>query len=145
MAQHGGKRTPSKPAAVSGPGSYSQRTDGRPNVMDPTGLPYGEGQEFHDLQTSAPMAGSNAAPTPRPSAASSAPAMATPFDAPTTRPDEPMTAGSPFGPGATPGVQAPPDQRQKLRAVLPVLLRMADLPDTPQATRDAIRYLRGSL
>jgi hypothetical protein len=143
-AQHGGPRTPSKPAPVSNPGKNSARTDGGPKVMDVPSASYGDATDFHDIQTSAPMAAPSAPATPQMSGAATGSPMV-PFGDPTARPDEPLTAGSPFGPGATPQPRTAPDQRAKLRAILPVLLRMADLPDTPDATRNAIRYLRGSL
>lgn len=144
---HGGKRTPANPAPVSGPGALSQRTDGQ-SAQYVSGLPYGEGQQFMDLQSMATMAG-GAAPTPSTPASVSAPAMAPSvgFADPTQRPNEPMTTGNPLGPGPGPEVmpRATDDNRQRLRAALPTLLRMADLPDTPPATRNAIRYLRGVL
>lgn len=146
---HGGARTPSNPAPVSGPGAMSQRTDGQP-IRDVTGLPYGQGADYHDLQSSAPMESAQAPANPtqmtagRP--ANSTPP--TPFGAPTQNPDEPVTTGAPFGPGAGPEVLAPPtDPRayDTLRANLPVLMKLADLPSTSEATRNAIRYLRGTL
>ena len=44
MPRHGGYRTPSNPAPVSGPGSLSQRTDGGPRQVqaEMSGMPYGE-------------------------------------------------------------------------------------------------------
>ena len=100
--QQGGYRRPSSPAPVSGPGSLSRRTDGQGARYIPGGE-YGEGQEMMDLQTSAPM--SKAAPQPRPRRGRSAGQIVnenmrpTPLFAPTERPDEPITAGAPFGPG----------------------------------------------
>lgn len=142
---HGGARTPSNPASVSGPGSLSRRTDGQA-VRDVSGLPYGEGAEFHDIQSSAAMA---KAPTANSNAsAAMAPAVAapTPLSAPTERPDQPVTAGSPFGAG--PGSEVlpnDPDRYKELRKAMPTLLKLADLPTTSDATRNVIRYLRGVL
>lgn len=145
---HGGSRTPANPAPVSGPGSLSRRTDGGPGqpIRDPGGLPYGENQALHQIQAAAPMAGANAVRTPTPNGAA-VPAAITPFDAPTTNPNQPLTAGAGFGAGPGPEVLPRPDndRRQKLRQIMPVLMRMADLEDTPPATRNAIRYLRGVL
>lgn len=146
---HGGARTPSAPAVVSGPGALSRRTDGKQPIRDVTGLPYGQGQEYHDLQSSAPM---EAAATANPmssagadSAAVSVP-MPTPMGAPTTNPGEPVTAGSPFGDGPGPEVlPSAPDQYANLRKQLPMLIKLADLPTTSDATRQVIRYLRGIL
>lgn len=102
---HGGPRTPANPAPVSGPGSLSRRTDGGPaKPAYVNGLPYGEGQDFYDLQTSAPLGAPNAA-TPRMKSGASSQGGApspTPLFAPTARPDEPVTAGAPFGPGSGP-------------------------------------------
>lgn len=143
MAEHGGYRKPSNPAPVSGPGRMSQRTDGQP-AQYISGLPYGEGQQMMDLQRSAPMA---AASTPTPTSTAPTVAPITPMGAATERPDEPVTAGSPFGPGPGPSVvpSAQDDPRLQLRAALPTLLKLADLPTTSPATRNAIRYLRGTL
>ncbi len=69
-----------------------------------------------------------------------------PMGAPTQFPGQPVTAGASFGPGpGTEVLPSAPDDRVKLRAALPVLLKMADLPTTSEATRNAIRYLRGTL
>jgi len=103
----GGSRTPANPAPVSGPGALSQRTDGGQPARWISGDQYGEGKENMDLQTSAPM--SKAARTPQaPRVAPTARQMAptsntvTPLFAPTQRPDEPLTAGMPFGAGSGP-------------------------------------------
>lgn len=143
---HGGDRVPSNPAPVSGPGALSQRTDGQA-ARYVAGLPYGEGQQFMDIQQSAPMAQAPA-PTPDTSGASGAAiAPMVGFADPTQRPQEPLTTGNPMGPG--PGAEVlptqPADQRANLRRYLPTLLKIADLPDTSPATRNAIRYLRGVL
>ncbi len=91
----GGYRKPANPAPTSGPGALSQRTDGGPaqGAKYISGLPYGEGRSTYDQQTAAPMAA--AAPTPTP------PAMpeVLSLNAPTQRPDEPLTAGLDIGEG----------------------------------------------
>lgn len=103
MAGVGGYQRPSKPAAVSGPGAASQRTDGGPGETMTqaaryiSGMPYGEGQQINGLAQAAPLAAAPDAPT-------AAPIAVTPIHAPTERPDEPLTAGSPFGPGPGPEV-----------------------------------------
>lgn len=92
---HGGYRRPENPAPVSGPGKFSKRTDGGPGDSQPIryvpGMEYGGGQELMDLQAGAPMAAEGAPPR-----------LA--FDAPTERPDEPVTHGAPVGAGAGPEV-----------------------------------------
>lgn len=104
----GGYRKPNNPAPVSGPGKLSRRTDGGPGSKQAmqeirTGK-YGESKKLMEQQQGAPMAGN---PTPTP--AVQAPAQAqqparqmpavTPLFAPTQRPNEPVTAGLPFGDG----------------------------------------------
>ena len=105
---HGGMRRPSNPAPVSGPGALSRRTDGQ-GAKYMAGGEYGEGQEMMDLQTSAPMSKAPAAPRPRTGRQVAAEEMArpTPLFAPTERPDEPITAGAPFGPGPGPTARTP--------------------------------------
>jgi len=96
VAEQGGMRTPSNPAPVSGPGALSQRTDGGPTQAATymSGLPYGQGQQNYDNQVAAPMAGN---PIPQME-------MPTPLMAPTSRPNEPITAGVNIGDG--PGSEA---------------------------------------
>ena len=103
---HGGSRVPSNPAPVSGPGALSKRTDGQ-GVKYMSGGQYGEGQEMVELQSSAPMSKAPTAPRARSGgeAQASLTQQVTPLFAPTERPDEPNTAGAPFGPGPGPQVQ----------------------------------------
>jgi hypothetical protein len=105
---HGGMRRPSNPAPVSGPGALKNRTDGQ-GAKYIAGGEYGEGQEMMDLQTSAPMSKAPAAPRPRTGRQVVSEEMAppTPLFAPTERPDEPITAGAPFGPGPGPTARTP--------------------------------------
>jgi hypothetical protein len=92
MAQQGGKRpvrtnTQAKP--VSGPGALSQRTDmvaSDPNV-------YGDRKAMQETMSAAPMAKAQPVPTPPP---------ITGLFEETTRPNEPVTAGNPMGPGPGP-------------------------------------------
>jgi len=124
----GGKRTPSNPAPVSGPGQLSQRTGGGPQQVQAnmTGMPYGENAEFNTMQSMAPMSASPSARSPRSSArkASQAGGMsATPLFSPTQRPDEPVTAGAPFGPGDGPnytnGIRPTNSLTETLEKLLP--------------------------
>lgn len=103
MAENrGGYRKPTNPAPVSGPGAMSQRTDGGPadkamqSQKTYTGFAYGENQAINEQQSGAPMAG-----TENPFASF---ADVVPLSAPTTRPDEPLTAGINRGDG--PGTEA---------------------------------------
>ena len=106
--QQGGYRRPSNPAPVSGPGALSRRTDGQ-GARYMAGGGYGEGQEMMDLQTSAPMSKAPEQPRmrqPRSSRQVVEEGMRpTPLFAPTERPDEPITAGAPFGPGPGPAMR----------------------------------------
>lgn len=116
---HGYQR-PSSPAPVSAPGRLSQRTDGGPGAMQGakyvSGLPYGEGAEFQDVQSMAPM---EAAPRiPSATSVGAAPSQlgkmepisVTPLSAPTARANEPVTTGIDLGPGA--GSSAMPSMTQ---------------------------------
>lgn len=87
----GGYRKPENPAPASGPGALSQRTDGGPaqGAKYMSGMPYG--QNTYEQQTAAPMAAAQPAPQME---------MPTPLMAPTSRPDEPITAGINRGDGA---------------------------------------------
>lgn len=99
---HGGPRTPANPAAVSGPGSLSARTDGRPGTQPIRDLPdadYGEGAEFREIQQGSPLARVSAS-GPRPVDMSGV----TGLDAPSAQPDVPVTAGAALGAG--PGASA---------------------------------------
>lgn len=129
---HGGQRTPSNPAPVSGVGKNSRRTDGGPAVQPLQHLPaaqgvappnqYGEDTSYYAEQQTAPLAAGPQAPpvpsTPPPSGGGGGTpnlaALATPINAPSQRPGEPVTAGAAGGPGPgpealnlpNPGVQA---------------------------------------
>lgn len=117
MAEHGGHRTPSKPAPVSGPGSLSKRTDGPTghgqSLSAPTDMAYGDHQALIAQERTAPMAAMQATPTPQVAPSPQSPAApglsSAPggtgyaggaFDAPSNNPDEPVTNGVDSGPGA---------------------------------------------
>ncbi len=94
MAGKGGYQAPANPAPVSGPGALSQRTDGGPGqpVRSLPDAKYGENRDFVTQQQGAPLAAGPQLPS------------VIPLDAPSSRPDEPVTAGAPLGPG--PGSEA---------------------------------------
>lgn len=148
---HGGARTPSKPAPVSGPGRLAKRTDSQP-VRSPGGLPYGENADFKDLQSSAPMAQA-ASPTPdvrQGSAAAMSAPLPTPINAPTQRPDEPVTAGASVGAGPGPeslsvsgGIKGQSRRdAQELKKYLPSLVKTANSPNAPASFVKFVQYLR---
>lgn len=141
MAGKGGYQKPNNPAPVSGPGALSQRTDGGPGdrqaMRELPDAAYGEQKANLEIQGGAPMA---AAPAPQ----------AIPLGAPSQRPDEPVTAGNPLGPGVGPEA-AGIDQRstvQKDAAALapfiPLLEFAAQLPDATESTRAVLRRLKGA-
>lgn len=149
----GGYRKPTSPAPTSGPGAMSRRTDGgpgqKPRYM--SGGDYGDGQDMMDLQQSATMA---AAPeTSRPSRSrsrQSPPPQPPSLTDPTDRPNEPLTAGADFGPGAGSEVLAngsndPAAIRdadmQRIKDHLPSLMRMANT-DAPEGFKRFVRFLR---
>ena len=77
--------------------AYGQRTDLN---MAPSAVPgqtYGEAGAQMAAQRAVPM-GAPAAPA-APKAPTSTPGQYGPLDRPTERPNEPLTAGAPFGPG----------------------------------------------
>ena len=147
---HGGPRTPSNPAPVSAPGALSRRTDGGPQQVNAqmTGMNYGENADFMDIQSSAPMSATPSVRAPRGGAAASGPS-ATPLFSQTQRPDEPVTAGAPFGPGSTPSV---PDSFQNANSqdvqlikqrYLPSLLQTAQQENVPPSFVRFVNNLKG--
>jgi hypothetical protein len=141
---HGGYRRPTQPAAVSGPGRLSQRTDGGPSqpIAELPNAKYGEAAAFRAAEQAAPM---SASPMLTPDLSG-----IVPMGAPSQRPEEPITAGMPFGPGA--GSTGPalvsgmtPDQAERLRSYLPVLVLLASQDDADPATKKFVRQLRGEL
>lgn len=151
---HGGYRQPAKPAAVSGPGNLSKRTDGGPGakrapIQNLPDAGYGEQAQFRSIQQGAPIA---QAQKPNPASPGGAPVSVTPppLDAPSTRGDEPITAGvdTGAGPGSDslglydPSNMAADDIRYALK-YLPTLQYMVDsTPNASPATRALVKYLR---
>lgn len=144
MAGKGGYQAPNNPAPVSGPGALSQRTDGGPADTQAaqyvSGLPYGEGQAMMNMQQAAPMAAS----------AQQAPAPIVPLNAPSMRPEEPVTAGANAGPGpdmsslglGTKDVAADTNFTAALASYMPALMHIASRSSTSPETRNIIRQLR---
>ena len=140
--QHGGYRRPANPAAVSGPGSLSARTDGgatsQPQMVAPGGE-YGDRQEMESIQAGADMAQAPVTPAPRP------PGLADP----TAYPDEPNTAGAEMGPAMGPqaaGIKSDFDiTNDKLRPLIHSLEIIANLPQSNPETRAYVRALKARL
>lgn len=139
----GGNHPPANPAAVSGPGALSQRTDGKPQPhMALSDAKYGEQAQFQSIQSGAPM-GSPAVPaTPGPGGG--APQMPTGFGAPTQNPNEPVTAGAAAGEGADPSAlnlpkgDTPAEIRARYGPILPALLAESQSQYATQAYRDSV-------
>ena len=126
-------------APVSPPGALSQRTDMQPQgAMQLPDAAYGEQQEFQQIQGGALMQGQMTMPTAPP----------TGLMAPTERPEEPVTAGAPIGPG--PGMEALPsdDPYQRdmkmLSKYMPQFEAMAADENTPESFRLFVRYVRAN-
>ena len=134
------------PANVSGTGGAGQSGNY-------TGFGYGKNQEVNNqrVQGNQAMASAQAA-TPsapqEPYQGINLPQLGTLFD-PTTRPNEPITAGVDFGPG--PGSEALPqglvnntriDENAKIAAqYLPDLAMAARSPDAPDSFKNFVNYL----
>lgn len=138
----GGYQKPSNPAPVSGPGALSRRTDGGGAGQPKQRLAnaaYGEQKAFSEIQSGASMAQAQRPPMPQ----------VTPISAPTTRPEEPITAGVPVGPGPGPevlGLKTTADTRlgdlNKLSRYLPLMEKYATSPASSGTLKSFVRYLR---
>ena len=143
--QHGGKRTPGRPAPASGPGRLSKRTDGGPSqkMREMTGGSYGEASEMADLQRSAPMGGTRPASAAQAGPMPVDPSGLTPLDAPTGQPDVGLLDNlSQFQqqPSAIDD-----ETRARMQAYLPTLLWLASQPGASEQTRQYVRQLRADL
>ena len=123
----GGYRQPNNPAPVSGPGSLSRRTDGGavdgmtqpPKYM--AGLGYGKGGNM-EQQSGAPMQGNDIPAMPAP---------VVPLNAPTSRPQEPITQGVDFGPGAgSEALMGMPTPQVNKTNIVDTLRRLAQYDDS---------------
>lgn len=148
---HGGQRTPSSPAPVSGPGALSQRTDGGPSqpIRVPTGGAYGDATQLRQDQQGAPLGASPGGDQPAPAgllAGLSIPAGPS-FGTASQMPGVPVTDGAASGPGAGPEALGIPNQQdadmQALLAYLPVFEHMANQPGSSAAARNAVRAIKG--
>jgi hypothetical protein len=110
-------------------------------------------QDFYDLQTAAQMSGSNPAfstvPSPsgqRPFRGDSA-APLVPLRSRPTRPDEDVRTGATMGQEtmyATDSM-ANSEDADRMRAALPYLSTLAELPQTSNSFRNYVRYLKSVL
>lgn len=116
------------------PGKMSQRTDSQPEF---TGLGYGENKAVNDQMSSAPMPSGPSTPSAQ-GGGPAAPMGREGVFGPTSRPQEPMTAGVDWGPGAA----APPKVMQDDPYLLARALLQAD-PGNEQLARIVARLARG--
>jgi hypothetical protein len=133
-------------SATGGAGSAGQASQYAPGID--------RAQDFMELQSSAKMNKSGVSLPQGRSGGAPVMNMATekrvPLDAPTQRPDEPVTTGAAMGPGAGPeilastaGLAAQSDEDiAKLAALLPIYARIAEMPNASNATRNYYRWLR---
>lgn len=135
---HGGYRQPAKPAAISGPGQHSQRTDGKQPLAQLSNAGYGEQAAFQAAQQAAPVPQAQGAP-----AGPQVPLVG--LGEPTQMPGTPVTDGAAYGAGAGPSALNLPNldqlDSQQFQALKPMLVRIAMRDDTPDSTKQAIRRL----
>ena len=155
MARGGNRPTApqNNPMNVNGRGGNGQ--SGTQAARYVSGLPYGEGQALMATQEAAPLAAApsieqSSMPSGLASAAASQPVIG--LNEPSARPDEPITAGAPLGPG--PGMEAlgPTvsqkfetqliEDNRKLLEFLPSLESMANDPSSSTTFRGFIQYLK---
>lgn len=141
----GGYQPPANPAAVSGPGALSRRTDGRQPVRDLPDAAYGEQATFRQDQQGAPMAQAAGPPSVSPADLSNV----MPLNAPTMRPSEPVTAGADAGPGPGAGVLGLGEDDdpawRNLVDILPTLELMANSPAGGHELRQFVRRVRSRM
>lgn len=138
---HGGDRVPRKPAGASGPGALSGRTDGQAQRIA-SGGGYGERKNMEQIQSGAPMAErsieASATPPPQP--------QPVPLNAPSMRPEEPVTAGAAMGAGIGPEAAGILDDRQatleQLAPMVEGMVQMANMPSATPQFRSFVRKLR---
>lgn len=143
-------------AEVSGPGQFSKRTDKAVSEANRS-LPnagYGEQAAYQEQVGGAALPTAPSAPAPDVTGMSfdalfgSAASRVTPLDAPTARPDEPVTAGVDYGPG--PGSEALGLRQEgalseRTRAAMPYLIWMANRPGSSDAARMIVRQLKSQM
>ena len=116
----GGYRQPSKPAATSGPGALSARTDGGAGsktqpIRRIPGQAYGEGKALVEQQQAAPLPQTTPTQIPQ-----NVRGQAVDIFAATERPAEPITEGAMLGPGSPPAQAIDEDANMLLAAMYQV-------------------------
>lgn len=142
----GGARTPSNPAAVSGPGALSARTDG--GVMNSAEPEYGERQALENLSSGAPLAGGGGGAVSGPTAGQNPLASLVGLGAPSQMSDVPVTAGAAAGDGPglsalgipqSPGEETRADVRALGEAQIQALIAAAGRDDATPSFRRLVR------
>ncbi|MDE2472046.1 MAG: hypothetical protein KGL35_25780 [Bradyrhizobium sp.] len=151
---HGGYRKPANPAPVSGPGVFSQRTDGRQPILDLPNAGYGENAQFRADEHGAPIPQASALPSAGPSgapAAGGAPTDAqgnalnppTPLTGGSLLPGTPVTDGAASGPGAGPeALHMPNPVQSQHQSALSVMQSLAASPNASPAIRFMVSSLQ---
>lgn len=150
---HGGSRTPSSPAPVSGPGALSRRTDGGPSdskqpIRVPTGGAYGDATQLQQAEQGAPMGAAAGGDQGVPAGLLAGLSIPTGpgFGEASQQPGVPVTDGAAGGLGAGPEALGLPVQQdrdmQALLAYLPVLEHMANQPGASAASRNYVRQIK---
>lgn len=143
----GGARTPSAPAAVSGPGALSARTDG--GILNPGEPEYGERQALENLRSAATTAGGG-----RVSAPAAAPvdplASIVGLGAPSSDPTMPVTAGADAGDGPDSSILGLPqssgdEKRADARALGPAMQALIAASQQGDASPSFRRLVREAL
>jgi hypothetical protein len=140
------------PMNVSARGGNGQSGNATQAAKYVPGLPYGEGQALMETQGAAPLAAASSIeqsgmPSGLASAAASQPLI--PLNAPSMRPNEPITSGIDMGPGPDSSILGYGKQeyadRQKFASQMeeyrPALMFMASQPNISPETRNLIRRL----
>lgn len=146
----GGYRQPSHPAAVSGPGALSARTDGRPTATSLEQLSsgkYGETQDLSQIAGGAPVA----AHAGNDALAATLQGGGLGFGGPSAQPGTPVTDGAQYGPGQGPeALQANDPLRAEAKrlsdsGVLAVMIHVADSDNANPDFRQYVRTLLAAL
>ncbi len=146
----GGYQKPEKPAMVSGPGKFSQRTDGQPGTQPVRSLPdagYGEQAEFRGLQQQAPLPDTQGSAVPQGAPGMGQGSSPVPLMEPTMNPDEPITSGIGMGAGPGPEALAPPGgelgaNTARLARWLPLLEPHTRNPESSEPFRLLVRFIQ---
>jgi hypothetical protein len=147
----GGYRKPGSPAAVSGPGALSQRTDGRPTATSLEQLSSGKYGETQDLSQVAGGAAVSGPSMGNQALASALQGGGLGFGQGTAQPQTPVTDGAQYGAGA--GADAlnannptrATAQQLAQKGILAVMVKVADSDDASAEYKQYVRTLLAAL